>query len=78
MSRHYRDEARQTYRDIKRRGSRDLERARHRADDMSHELAEHAEEAWRETDNYVRRNAWSSIGVAALAGFALGFFTGRR
>ncbi|GHB29512.1 DUF883 family protein [Salinicola rhizosphaerae] len=78
MSRNYREDAREAYRDAKRRGRRGVERARHRADDISHDLAEHAEEAWRETDDYVHRNAWSSVGVAALAGFAIGFFVGRR
>lgn len=78
MSRNYREDARHYYRDAKRRGRKGLDRARHRADDLSHDLAEHAEEAWRETDDYVHRKAWSSIGVAALAGFALGFFVGRR
>jgi len=78
MSRNYREETRRHYQDAKRRGSKGIERARHRADDVSNELAEHAEEAWRETDDYVHRNAWSSMGVAALAGFAIGFLAGRR
>lgn len=78
MSRNYREDTRHYYQDAKRRGRKSLERARHRADDMGHDLAEHAEEAWRETDEYIHRNAWSSVGVAALAGFAIGFFVGRR
>lgn len=78
MKRRYRDEARHYYRDAKRRGSRGLQRARQRTDDIGHDLAEHAEEAWRETDDYVHRNAWSSLGVVALASFAIGFLVGRR
>ncbi|WFF43283.1 DUF883 domain-containing protein [Salinicola endophyticus] len=78
MSRHYRDDARHYYRDAKQRGRAGVQRARQRADDMSQDLMEHAGEAWRDTDDYVHRNAWSGIGVAALAGFAIGFFVGRR
>jgi len=78
MSRNYREDTRQYYRDAKRRGRKSLDRARNRADDVSHDLAEHAEEAWHETDDYIRRNAWSSMGVVAFAGFAIGFLVGRR
>lgn len=78
MSRNYREDTRHYYQDAKRRGRRSLHQARDKADHVSHELAEHAEEAWRETDDYIHRNAWSSMGVVALAGFAIGFFVGRR
>ncbi|WP_110650350.1 DUF883 family protein [Salinicola peritrichatus] len=78
MSRNYRDDARHYYRDAKRRGSRSFKRARQRADDVGQDLVEQAEEAWRETDDYVHRNAWSGMGIAALAGFAIGFLVGRR
>ncbi|WP_110668485.1 DUF883 family protein [Salinicola halophilus] len=78
MSRQYREDARYYYEDAKRRGRKGVSQARHRADDIGHDLVEHAEDAWRETDNYVHRNAWSSMGVAALAGFAIGFLVGHR
>lgn len=78
MSRNYREDARFRYEDAKRRSRKGLSNARDRADDLGHDLVEHAEDAWRETDDYVHRNAWSSMGVAALAGFAIGFLVGRR
>lgn len=41
-------------------------------------LAEEAAEQVRAADGYVRANPWQAVGIAALAGIALGLLIGRR
>ena len=41
-------------------------------------LAEEAAERVRAADNYVRANPWQAVGIAALAGIALGLLISRR
>jgi ElaB/YqjD/DUF883 family membrane-anchored ribosome-binding protein len=41
-------------------------------------LAEEAAEQVRAADGYVRANPWQAVGIAALAGIALGLLISRR
>ena len=41
-------------------------------------LGEEAAERVRAADGYVRANPWQAVGIAALAGIALGLLIGRR
>ncbi len=41
-------------------------------------LAEEAAERVRAADSYVRANPWQAVGIAALAGIALGLLISRR
>jgi ElaB/YqjD/DUF883 family membrane-anchored ribosome-binding protein len=41
-------------------------------------LAEEAAERVRAADDYVRANPWQAVGIAALAGIALGLLISRR
>jgi ElaB/YqjD/DUF883 family membrane-anchored ribosome-binding protein len=41
-------------------------------------LGEEAAERARAADNYVRANPWQAVGIAALAGIALGLLISRR
>ena len=41
-------------------------------------LGEEAAEQARATDDYVRANPWQAVGIAALAGIALGLLISRR
>ena len=41
-------------------------------------LGEEAAERVRAADDYVRANPWQAVGIAALAGIALGLLIGRR
>ena len=41
-------------------------------------LAEEAAERVRAADGYVRANPWQAVGIAALAGIALGLLISRR
>jgi ElaB/YqjD/DUF883 family membrane-anchored ribosome-binding protein len=41
-------------------------------------LAEEAAERVRAADGYVRANPWQAVGIAALAGIALGLLLSRR
>jgi len=41
-------------------------------------LAEEAAEQVRAADSYVRANPWQAVGIAALAGIALGLLISRR
>jgi ElaB/YqjD/DUF883 family membrane-anchored ribosome-binding protein len=41
-------------------------------------LGEEAAERVRAADDYVRANPWQAVGIAALAGIALGLLISRR
>ncbi len=45
---------------------------------LGDEAAEQARAAVRATDDYVRENPWQAVGIAVLAGIALGLLISRR
>lgn len=49
-----------------------------RLSDAETRVIEKTKEAAKATDEYVHENPWSSIGVAAGVGLAIGFLLGRR
>jgi ElaB/YqjD/DUF883 family membrane-anchored ribosome-binding protein len=55
-----------------------LESARLKLGPLGEEAAEQARAAARATDDYVRENPWQAVGVAVLAGIALGLLISRR
>jgi ElaB/YqjD/DUF883 family membrane-anchored ribosome-binding protein len=46
--------------------------------DGSEQVQRQAKEAFEASDRYVRDQPWEAIGIAALAGLAIGFLAGRR
>jgi ElaB/YqjD/DUF883 family membrane-anchored ribosome-binding protein len=46
--------------------------------DGAEQAQRHAEEALAAADRYVRDQPWEAIGIAAIAGVAVGFLLGRR
>jgi ElaB/YqjD/DUF883 family membrane-anchored ribosome-binding protein len=52
--------------------------ARERLSTVREDVAEHTREAAERADDYVRRNPWQAIGVAALAGLVIGLLASRR
>jgi ElaB/YqjD/DUF883 family membrane-anchored ribosome-binding protein len=46
--------------------------------DGSEQVQRQAKEAFEASDRYVRDQPWEAIGIAALAGLAIGFLVGRR
>jgi ElaB/YqjD/DUF883 family membrane-anchored ribosome-binding protein len=55
-----------------------LESARARLGPLGEEAAEQARAAVRAGEDYVRQNPWQAVGIAALAGIALGLLISRR
>jgi ElaB/YqjD/DUF883 family membrane-anchored ribosome-binding protein len=55
-----------------------LESAKLKLGPLGEEAAEQARAAVRVTDDYVRENPWQAVGIAALAGIALGLLVSRR
>lgn len=55
-----------------------LDRAKDKLGPLGEEATEQARMAVRAADDYVRGNPWQAIGIAALAGIALGLLIGRR
>lgn len=55
-----------------------LDMARDKLGPLGEEATEQARIAVRAADDYVRGNPWQAIGIAALAGIALGLLIGRR
>jgi len=55
-----------------------LEAAKDGLGSLGEEAAEQARIAVRAADDYVRGNPWQAVGVAALAGIALGLLISRR
>jgi ElaB/YqjD/DUF883 family membrane-anchored ribosome-binding protein len=51
-----------------------IETARQKLGPMAEEAAEHA----RAADAYVREHPWNAVGLAVLAGIAVGLIIGRR
>jgi ElaB/YqjD/DUF883 family membrane-anchored ribosome-binding protein len=46
--------------------------------DGTEQVQRQAKEAFEASDRYVRDQPWEAIGIAALAGLAIGFLVGRR
>ena len=46
--------------------------------DGTEQVQRQAKEAFEASDRYVRAQPWEAIGIAALAGLAIGFLVGRR
>jgi ElaB/YqjD/DUF883 family membrane-anchored ribosome-binding protein len=55
-----------------------LDSAKLRLGPLGEEAAEQARAAAHATDDYVRKNPWQAVGVAVLAGIALGLLISRR
>jgi ElaB/YqjD/DUF883 family membrane-anchored ribosome-binding protein len=55
-----------------------LESAKLKLGPLGEEAAEQARAVVRATDDYVREHPWQAVGIAALAGIALGLLIGRR
>ena len=55
-----------------------LESARLKLGPLGEEVAEQARTAVRAADDYVREHPWQAVGIAALAGIALGLLISRR
>jgi len=46
--------------------------------DGTEQVQRQAKEAFEASDRYVRDQPWQAIGIAAIAGLAIGFLVGRR
>ena len=46
--------------------------------DGTEQVQRQAKEAFETSDRYVRDQPWEAIGIAAIAGLAIGFLVGRR
>lgn len=55
-----------------------LERARTRLKELEGELAERGRQAARATDEFVHREPWKAVGIAAGIGLIVGLLMGRR
>src|ERR1700693_1483637 len=55
-----------------------LESAKLKLGPLGEEAAEQARAAVRSAEDYVRANPWQAVGIAALAGSALGLLISRR
>jgi len=55
-----------------------LAAAKLRLGPLGEEAAEHTRAAVRAADDYVREHPWQAVGIAALAGIALGLLISRR
>ena len=58
--------------------STQLEGAREKFGEIQSTVQEGAKVAYTSTDNYVRTNPWTAVGVAAAAGAIIGFLASRR
>ena len=52
--------------------------ARERLSSAQEEVIAHTREAAEQADEYVRKNPWQAIGIAALAGLVVGLIASRR
>jgi len=55
-----------------------LEAAKLRLGPLAEEAAEHARDSVRAADGYVREHPWNAVGIAVLAGVALGLLISRK
>jgi ElaB/YqjD/DUF883 family membrane-anchored ribosome-binding protein len=65
-------------RELRARVQASLDQARQRLHDLQGAAVERAKAAGKATDEYVHANPWQAMGVAALAGIAIGLLLGRR
>lgn len=55
-----------------------LDAAKLRLGPLAEEAAEHARDSVRAADGYVREHPWNAVGIAVLAGVALGLLISRK
>lgn len=55
-----------------------LEAAKIKLGPLAEEAAVHARDTVRAADGYVREHPWNAVGIAVLAGVALGLLIGRK
>ncbi|HET7766917.1 MAG TPA: DUF883 domain-containing protein [Burkholderiales bacterium] len=55
-----------------------LEAAKLKLGPLAEEAAEHARDSVRAADGYVREHPWNAVGIAVLAGVALGLLISRK
>ena len=55
-----------------------LDAAKLRLGPLAEEAATHARDSMRAADGYVREHPWNAVGIAVLAGVALGLIIGRK
>jgi ElaB/YqjD/DUF883 family membrane-anchored ribosome-binding protein len=55
-----------------------LDAAKLRLGPLAEEAAVHARDSMRAADGYVREHPWNAVGIAVLAGIALGLLVGRK
>jgi ElaB/YqjD/DUF883 family membrane-anchored ribosome-binding protein len=58
--------------EVRARAEESLSAARERLDDMREDALEHARELVTSGEEYVRRNPWQAVGIAAGAGLVVG------
>ena len=64
--------------ELRSRAAQSISAMKERLGDVEHKMVERTKAAAKATDDYVHENPWSSIGVAAGVGLAIGFLLGRR
>ncbi len=64
--------------DARARAEESIRAAKSRISDYGHVTAEHAREAAKVADEYVRANPWSALGIAAGVGILLGVLINRK
>jgi ElaB/YqjD/DUF883 family membrane-anchored ribosome-binding protein len=55
-----------------------LDAAKLKLGPLAEEAAEHARDSVRAADGYVREHPWNAVGIAVLAGIALGLLISRK
>ena len=55
-----------------------LDTAKDKLGEFGEEAADQARAAMRTGEDYVRKNPWQAVGIAALAGIAIGLLLSRR
>jgi ElaB/YqjD/DUF883 family membrane-anchored ribosome-binding protein len=55
-----------------------LDAAKLRLGPLAEEAATHARDSMRAADGYVREHPWNAVGIAVLAGIALGLIISRK
>jgi|SRR6185503_8937801 len=64
--------------EVRKRVQASLDSARARLEDLQASLTEGARAAVKTTDQYVRENPWSAVGIGAAIGVVLGCLIARR
>lgn len=63
---------------VRSRAQDSIRAAKERVSEMQDDIVEQTRELAENADEYVHANPWQSIGIAAVAGFALGLLVSRR